>query len=455
MELRGRVLDFDDLGDIGQALVPKDGVDRVAEPSDNEEADDEEEEEEKFCSTCGRSSTCGRQIANQEETLGWGLPELRGSACDECLNTWRLHLRDSEVPLSTLPVHMRDINKKFNFREKVAWASIRLEGKKRVNGHELRKRVESVTWILKQMGLPVGPWVVKTIGEHDPLPSDPFTLATLQDEGQYRLVHFAPAIVDPGQVLDRPLGKLPLYLGGAPLVTDVAAEAALLAGKSFAPADEAALAIADGFDADTASLKADQADDKLSRYLQVIESKVFCEFRNSTWVEVCLESTLSAILTKLVPMRQDCALLEDDDEKLEKLDDVMTGVGHGKQFLRNVRFGKKATKLSLEKALYLEPHCSKFLQFLSTYTSVEPCPTFRLIAARNCFLETYRTTLDVPQALDSLDCCGFVEMLLGEEVWVRTKQQQKSHDVRGLAPQSGVHVPCPSVRAMGRARCCK
>ena len=375
---------------------------------------------------------------------------------DECLNTWRLHLRDSEVPLSTLPVHMRDTNKKFAFRfHQAVWASTRREGKKRVNGHELRKRVESVTWILKQMGLPVGPWVVKTLGEHDPLPSDPFTLATLQDEGQYRLVHFAPASVDPGQVLDRPLGKLPLYLGGAPLVTDVAAEAALLAGKSFAPADEAALAIADGFDADTASLKADQADDKLSRYLQVIESKVFCEFRNPTWVEVCLESTLSAILTKLVPMRQDCALLEDDDEKLEKLDFVMTGVGHGKQFLRNVRFGKKATKLSLEKALYLEPHCSKFLQFLSTYTSVDPCPTFRLIAARNCFLETYRTTLDVPQALDSLDCCGFVEMLLGEEVWVRTKQQQKSHDVRGLAPQSGVHVPCPSVRAMGRARCCK
>ena len=56
MELRGRVLDFDDLGDVGQALVPEDGVDRVAEPSDNEEADDEEEEEEKFCSTCGRSS---------------------------------------------------------------------------------------------------------------------------------------------------------------------------------------------------------------------------------------------------------------------------------------------------------------------------------------------------------------------------------------------------------------
>ena len=155
---------IDDLDDLGCEeerqicdLPPRDPTDDTEpDPGDEEE---EEEEEEKRCGACKRVSLTGRSISHPHEQLGWALSGGRGNICNECHRPWTLHLQDS-VKLPCLPVHLsqRDHHATF-FLEVLAYASLRKEGRQRVNGAVLQKRCDLIKWILKQMGLPSEPFV--------------------------------------------------------------------------------------------------------------------------------------------------------------------------------------------------------------------------------------------------------------------------------------------------------
>ena len=418
------VLDFGDLEDIGEALVdPPSDIEDAEPPTDVED----ENEEDKFCAACDRSMAQGVSIANLDETLPWGLKGGRGSHCEECLNAWRLSLRDAEVPLSTLPVHLRDPGNKAEFQlALLAWSSIRREGKRRVSGHDLLKRVSSFKWMLKQMGLPIGPWLVKTLEQGAPLPSNPFALATLRDGEAHRLVEIVAAEPSQDRSLPRPTGSLPLYLGAATLITDIRDEKELVRNACTTHASEHRAAICD---AATSENKASPTTTKFSRYLQTIETKSLAEFGNATWKDTCLESTFGTILSKLQPMRQECALLDDDDAQLVEIDEVMTGIGHGKHFLRNFRNMRKVVKVTLDKELMLEPHCAMFIAYLESRTSVTPCPTLLFLRARGCFLRAFRDTLNINEALEALAAGGWATLLLGDELWARLTQQQSATSI--------------------------
>ncbi len=42
-----------------------------------------------------------------------------------------------------------------------AWASLRREGWERFRKVQLVQRIETIKWVLKHLGLPIGPWAVE------------------------------------------------------------------------------------------------------------------------------------------------------------------------------------------------------------------------------------------------------------------------------------------------------
>ena len=100
----------------------------------------------------------------------------------------------------------------------------------------LQERCDLIKWLLKQMGLPSGPFRVETLDIPGEMPKDSTQLCTVLENGKERLGVFAPVKPnDEKKSYPRRADKLPVYLGHSVLHTDVQWEQELLMGGDTKP----------------------------------------------------------------------------------------------------------------------------------------------------------------------------------------------------------------------------
>ena len=395
---------------------------QAREPSNGLESDlGDEEEGEKHCFACKRGSLTGRSISQPDERLGWrnAGAGVRGNLCQECFRTWSLSFQNHST-LTQLPVYLAGPENHARFiLHELAYASLKREGKQRVTGLGVEERVQLIDWLLQHMGLPSAPFRVATLNSEDEMPKGPAQFCTIIDNGRERLGVFKP--LEPHELhrksLPRPAGDLPMYLGHSILLTDVDWERDALMSAGHA-GDVLAI-----LDDDARSMTSSAACEnpvspqkhKVKKWALAMEQKLLAAFSKPTWTKLIRESQFRPFLTKLGSLKQELAMVGNDDALLQYVNNLEKGLISGKGFMRAHRNFSKATKISISRCLALEPYLGVFVAFVDEHTFVKVCSEIRILRAKNVFLERFVESNSLSDAFDKFVNLGVLDLLASEE----------------------------------------
>jgi hypothetical protein len=220
-------LNFLQLGDLEgewqNGTVPQAAalVSTEAATADGDE-DNDEDEEDKPCSGCSVMSKSGFCWEDPSNRPTWALPHYRGLWCKACFCCWRLRYR-GDITLTHLHSWLQTTNNRTEFRlTLLAWMTLKREGKERARKQDLLIRVDSIRWMCKTMGWPIGPFVIRMLSKElgDSASIDPRRLVTVGGEDTLHLGYMLEE--DPagaGKLVTRPAFESNGFLGTATLRT--------------------------------------------------------------------------------------------------------------------------------------------------------------------------------------------------------------------------------------------
>ena len=153
---------------------------------------------------------------------------------------------------------------------------------------------------------------------------------------------------------------------------------------------------------------------KVKRWALAMEEKLLAAFSKPTWTNLIRESQFRRFLSKLGNLKQELAMVGNDDALLQYVDNLEKGLISGKGFMRAHRNFSKATKISISRCLALEPYLGVFVAFVDEHTSVKVCSEIRILRAKNVFLERFVESNSLSDAFDKSVNLGVLDLLASE-----------------------------------------
>ena len=103
---------------------------------------------------------------------------------------------------------------------------------------------------------------------------------------------------------------------------------------------------------------------RYGRLLYGMQAGLLSGFAKSTWGDACKESQFTHHLQKVFNVRQDLAMIESDDDLMQKVDGLSQALQNAKTFLKYHRNLQKVRVLTLLKCLCIELGLGKFVRWM-------------------------------------------------------------------------------------------
>ncbi|CAK0860935.1 unnamed protein product, partial [Prorocentrum cordatum] len=108
----------------------------------------------------------------QPAFVEWGLPDGRGLWCKDCMGLFRL-TRKEEGSLTTWQGKLSKIEVTLDWEfDLMVWIQLKKEGKDRIDDVVFKLRKDSLKWLLENIGIPTGPFVVALLSDRPSMLTD-------------------------------------------------------------------------------------------------------------------------------------------------------------------------------------------------------------------------------------------------------------------------------------------